>query len=480
MRDDITKNFDVIVETLRQGGLAVMKSDTIYGIFCAAMRQQAVAKLHEIRERNPAQGFIVLADSVAAVERVVGLRQAVQARLEQIWNGKNSATSVILSAKGSAFPWLADTRPDYNKTICLRVPNDEALRKLLHETGPLCAPSANLPDCLPARNIAEAKDYFGDKVRLYIDGDECDDNTPSRIIRFRKDGTVETIRSDGQNHPEDFVISRKRKLYKFAKFLDDKRCFNEEKWRKYQKKIIGSCHPGLDSGSRKTLVAEIGAGSAIFLTKLAAQNPDKTYIALDRKSDRLWQGAKLANELNLKNISFVWAEAHKLSQLLPAQSLSEIWLTFPDPFAKDNYQTARAEFAKFYHDNLRFADDRNYANNLAKYQQELRKFSAKSAEKYNEFLSADSRKRLTNTKFLETYQKLLRTDGKLNFKTDNAPLFEWSLKMFKQNGWKVELISRDLRSDPSVFDEAKIMTSYEEKFSAEGWPTYYVLCQKCN
>jgi len=278
-------------------------------------------------------------------------------------------------------------------------------------------------------------------------------------------------------------------LYKFAKFLDDPRCFDLEKWRTCREKILDK---------NREIIAEIGAGSATFLTELAARNPEKIYVAMDRKSDRLWQGAKKAAELNLANIFFAWVEAAKLNQVFAKNSLREIWLNFPDPFAKDNYQKARAEFAKFWHDNLRFSDDENYKENLKTYEKKLKEFSEKSRKNYQEYLSADQRKRLTSEKFLESYEKLFRENSILNFKTDNAPMFEWSLKNFAKNKWKTEFISRDLHAektsknlrkskenfageskenregyDENFLREAQIMTTYEAKFASEGWPIYF-------
>ena len=558
---------DNIINTLKTGDLVVMKSDTIYGIFARALDEKSVAKLHEIRERDLKQGFIILADSAATVAKIVDLKPAVFARLQNIWRAPH-ATSVILSAENIREKWLPDMRPDFANTICFRVPHDEILLKILRATGPLCAPSANLPNQPPAKNIAEAQNYFGENVPLYVDNGEIRENSPSRIIKFRANGTVETIRPDNFAHPEDFVISRKRKLYKFAKFLDDARCFDLEKWTQNRAQIFAdfvNCHPELVSESssnfaksfrenpknsdddfmknqtcvtpsrtkqstkisRKNsqniftndenpssrnveIIAEIGAGSATFLTKLAAQNPAKIFVAMDRKSDRLWQGAKLAHELNLANIFYVWSEAAKLNQVFAKNSVSEIWLTFPDPFAKENYQTFRAEMTKFYHQNLRFRDDKNYQKNLAKYQKKLREFSEKSRKNFREFLRANDKARLTSAKFLAAFAKILRTNGRLNFKTDNAPLFEWSLENFAKNGWRAEFISRNLHNEniddfaknfknillesptksaddrlknsrktaenlrenstKNFLREAQIMTTYEQKFTSENWP----------
>jgi tRNA (guanine-N7-)-methyltransferase len=271
--------------------------------------------------------------------------------------------------------------------------------------------------------------------------------------------------SDERKRPEDYVISRKRKLYKFAKFTEAENCFDLEKWRDFSRKS--------GKNSRK-IVAEIGAGSALFLTKLAAKDPTKTFVAVDRKSDRLWQGAKLAAELGLKNIYYVWADVSRLNQVFREYSVDEIWLTFSDPFAHDDYQEKRAEFSRFYHDKLRFADDEKYAENLAKYLSEIREFDEFSRKNYEKLLRKNGRGRLTNEKFLEQYSRILVAGGKLNFKTDNSPLFEWSLNNFAKNGWITEEISRNLHTETDKkFADAKIMTSYEERFAKEYLPISY-------
>lgn len=393
-----------IIDTLNRGDLVVMKSDTIYGIFARALSKESVQKLHHVRNRSVEQGFIVLVDSVETVAGIVSLRPKVQARLTGIWSA-NFATSVILSSKGSKVPWLADTRSG-KPTICFRVPHNQHLRELLRKTGPLCAPSANLPDQLPARNIYEAKSYFGDQVDLYVDGGECDTNQPSRIIRFTKNGTVETLRSDGHSHPEDFVITRRRKLYKFAKFDELDTCFHIEEW------LIARDTKLADSTN---LTVEIGAGSALFSVELASRQPKRTFIAVDIKGDRLYQGAREANRLGLTNIYFIRSDIARINEAIPEFRANRIWITFPDPYPR----------------------------------------------------KPDAKHRLTAPRYLAYYRTMLNSNGKIKFKTDSNNLFDWSLEQFESQGWCLETATRDLHNS-DVPDEAKIMTSYEKRFTSDG------------
>ncbi len=118
--------------------------------------------------------------------------------------------------------------------------------------------------------------------------------------------------------PNDFIITRKRKKYKFAKFHNAENCFEFEEWKK-----------------QTTDVVELGAGTAFFGVELARRHPDMQIVAVDVKADRLQKGAYLALELGVKNIRFVRARADQIDELFETHSLKAIWLTFPDPFPRD-------------------------------------------------------------------------------------------------------------------------------------------------
>lgn len=121
-----------------------------------------------------------------------------------------------------------------------------------------------------------------------------------------------------QINPDDFIITRKRKLYKFAKFANSPLCYEYEQWGK----------------NWPADVVEIGAGTGLFSVALAQAHPDIQVVAVDVKADRLQKGAEQAAELGLTNVRFLRARADQLAERLPAGSLQAIWLTFPDPFPR--------------------------------------------------------------------------------------------------------------------------------------------------
>lgn len=120
-------------------------------------------------------------------------------------------------------------------------------------------------------------------------------------------------------NPADFIITRKRKLYKFALFNNSPICYEFEQWMKTDK--INNL--------------EIGAGTGLFSQKLAAKNPAKTFLAVDVKADRLIKGAQEAEKNNVSNIRFLRARGDQLLDIVEAGSIRHLWVTFPDPYPRD-------------------------------------------------------------------------------------------------------------------------------------------------
>lgn len=209
--------------------------------------------------------------------------------------------------------------------------------------------------------------------------------------------------------PEDFVITRRRKKYRFAQFANTSNCFELEQWRK------------IDSNT-KTIILEVGAGTGLFLVELAALHPDKTYIALDVKADRLQKGGREAESRGLNNIFFVRARADQLPDVVAEHSLAELWLTFSDPFPKKR----------------------------------------------------DAKRRLTAPGFISMYQKcLVLQNAELFMKTDSHALFDWSLEQFVDQGWCFRRLTYDLH-ESNLDPEYKIMTSYEYRWTQQGLPIHFV------
>ncbi len=165
---------------------------------------------------------------------------------------------------------------------------------------------------------------------------------------------------------------------------------------------------------QKPIEMEIGSGKGRFIAELARQNPEKQFISIERVIDCLVMAMEKAKNAELKNIYYFCLDAATLTEYMPAESLDTIYLNFSDPWPKARY----------------------------------------------------AKRRLTHRRMVAAYLPLLKKEGKICFKTDNRPLFDFSVEEFQELKFRLEEVSYDLHST----DTPNIMTEYEERFSSMGTP----------
>ncbi|MDP9249274.1 MAG: L-threonylcarbamoyladenylate synthase [bacterium] len=176
-----------LIGALKAGKIAVMPTDTIYGIVCRALNEPAVKRIYDIRKRAPEKPCIILIGDMVELERFsIKLSSEQKNKLKESWPGP---VSVILDCLDDRFSYLHRG----TKGLAFRIPAEPSLRNMLIHAGPLLAPSANIEGQPAAKNIAEAKNYFGSAVDLYVDGGDIT-GEPSRIIQLNRDGSVSVIR----------------------------------------------------------------------------------------------------------------------------------------------------------------------------------------------------------------------------------------------------------------------------------------------
>ncbi len=206
---------------LKEGVIAVMPTDTIYGICGSALKKEVVEKIYRLRKRSPHKPMIILISSFDDL-KIFGVdgdvddrRQKMQTTadrtqttadgmqtnremeiLKKIWPGK---VSVILEMNKyfKKFEYLHRG----TKTLAFRLPKPKWLRNILKISGPLVAPSANWEGYEPAKTINEAKRYFGNKV-IYYDAGKIK-GQPSTLIKL-KNGKIEILRK-GERVPKWFA-----------------------------------------------------------------------------------------------------------------------------------------------------------------------------------------------------------------------------------------------------------------------------------
>jgi tRNA (guanine-N7-)-methyltransferase len=173
---------------------------------------------------------------------------------------------------------------------------------------------------------------------------------------------------------------------------------------------------------------EIGMGKGQFILTLAKQNPQINYIGIERYSSVLLRALeKFDTEefCELTNVRFICMDAMELPDVFEAEEVEKIYLNFSDPWPKKRH----------------------------------------------------ARRRLTSTVFFAQYDKVLAKDGVVEFKTDNRPLFEFSLEQVEEAGWKLLGSTFDLHHDAAM-NQGNVMTEYEEKFSAQGNPIHKLIATR--
>ncbi len=170
-----------------------------------------------------------------------------------------------------------------------------------------------------------------------------------------------------------------------------------------------------ESFDNKPLFIEIGCGKGGFVTQLAMKNPDIMYIAFEKVPDVIMLAMEKAKQLEIQNIRFVCADAEKLEEIFEESETDGIYLNFSDPWPKKRH----------------------------------------------------AKRRLTYRTYLEKYKKILKDDGKIFFKTDNRPLFDFSLEEFEAANLKISELTYDLHN--SEYNKDNIQTEYEKTFSARGF-----------
>ena len=164
----------------------------------------------------------------------------------------------------------------------------------------------------------------------------------------------------------------------------------------------------------KELHVEVGCGKGKFTVELAKSRPDVLLVAIEKVPDALVVAMELAVREGVKNVYFISEDAAELCEIFGYGEVDRMYLNFCDPWPRKK----------------------------------------------------NAKRRLTYHTFLQKYAWILREGGQIDFKTDNAKLFEFSLEEFAASGYELHEVTRDLHAN----GPCGIMTGYEEKFYELGTP----------
>ena len=159
---------------------------------------------------------------------------------------------------------------------------------------------------------------------------------------------------------------------------------------------------------------EVGCGKGKFTAETAQANPEVLLIAVERCREAMVVAMEKAQAMGLGNVFFIDMDVANMEDIFAPGEIDRLFINFPDPWPRKK----------------------------------------------------NAKRRLTYRTFLEKYCHVVRENGEIHFKTDNAPLFEFSLEEFAACGLEIKNLTRDLHKDGIV----GIMTGYEEKFYGLGTP----------
>jgi tRNA (guanine-N7-)-methyltransferase len=173
--------------------------------------------------------------------------------------------------------------------------------------------------------------------------------------------------------------------------------------------------------NKNPIIVELACGRGEYTTGLAKVFPEKNFVGVDIKGNRIWTGSQIATKNNLTNVAFLRTQIQSLENYFAQGEIAEIWLTFPDPRPKGR----------------------------------------------------DEHRRLTHERFLNMYRRLLQKDGFFNFKTDNAELFAYSLAEILRYPLSYFTYTHHLYNSPLNELHYGISTNYEQKFVLKGHIVQY-------
>jgi len=160
-------------------------------------------------------------------------------------------------------------------------------------------------------------------------------------------------------------------------------------------------------GNPNPIILELGCGKGEYTIGLAKEYPGRNFIGIDVKGARLWRGCRSVKEENLGNVAFIRSQIDHLEHYFAMGEVSEIWITFPDP------------------------------------------------------QPGKERKRLTSPRFLEKYQKIIKSGGIIHLKTDDWDFYDYTLKVAGEYSHEISVSSAHVYSSGTEGDVVKFQTHYE-------------------
>ncbi|MFD1629609.1 tRNA (guanosine(46)-N7)-methyltransferase TrmB [Pseudopedobacter beijingensis] len=209
----------------------------------------------------------------------------------------------------------------------------------------------------------------------------------------------------------------KRKLQRFAEIGTFKNVVQLDEGKPYKGKWREEFFK-----NDKPLILELACGKGEYSVNLGRKYPEKNFLGIDYKGNRIWVGAKMALDEGLDNVGFLRIQIQNILDYFNEGEVDEIWITFPDPQPQSPLE----------------------------------------------------RKRLTNPTFLEKYKTVLKAPGIMHLKTDNDGFFEYTMEKVSEGKYPVQDHSVDVYKTHPNDEILSIKTHYERIYLQKGKNINYV------
>lgn len=178
----------IIAECLKGGGVIAYPTDTVYGLGCSALDDEAVSRLIKMKTRGPDKALLVLAGSWKMINDHFFVSKQEKEQLKNFWPGPVTA---LLRPRDIFSPKLA---PGKDK-IGVRLPNNEFLIKMIKEAGvPVVSTSLNISGEKVLNDVSDIKGYFDPDPDLVVNAGQLPNRRPSKLIDMEDNGRIRVIR----------------------------------------------------------------------------------------------------------------------------------------------------------------------------------------------------------------------------------------------------------------------------------------------
>lgn len=170
------------------------------------------------------------------------------------------------------------------------------------------------------------------------------------------------------------------------------------------------------------IILELACGKGEYSVNLGREHKERNFIGVDIKGNRIYNGAKIANEEGLTNVAFLRIHIGKITEYFAQGEVEAIWIIFPDPFLRESR----------------------------------------------------SKNRLTHARYLHLYKQILKPGAKINLKTDSKELYDFTMETIEEQGCPIHENLVDIYGTGKATGPLAIQTYYERMHLAEGRTIYFI------